>query len=72
MNIKDIICFIAAFLFFAIITVGALFFIVGSVLCLIHVFQDSTPDGREILSLIIVSLIGGAIGLICYMNDVIE
>lgn len=70
MNIKEFIHFLTVFVYFVCATVVMLFFIIESCLCIFHAAHGGPFDGIEIVSLIIVSLIGGAVGLIWYMDDV--
>lgn len=71
MSVEEIINFIIVFLFFICATVAMLFFIIESCLCIFHAVHGSPIDGIEILSLIVISLIGGGVGLIWYMSDVL-
>lgn len=70
MSIKEIIGLVIVFLFFVCGTVATLFFIIESCLCIFHAAHGGPLDAIEIVSLIIVSLVCGAAGLICYIDNV--
>lgn len=70
METKNFLNHIVVFLYFALITIAALVIIAESGLCVLHLIQNSAPRVVEILCLIIVSFIGGVIGLLFYICDV--
>lgn len=68
-TIKETAVFICVFLFFALLTFGALFFAIEAIRCMYHLISSLPTNGVEIISLILAMLCGGACGSILFISD---
>ena len=63
-KIKKVFCYICAFCVASVMSVFAIGFCVGAVMCIVSIINNESPNPYEWVGLLCVAIMGGAVGVI--------